>query len=155
MEEPLSEPVFDRDAILTIVEGDIEFLGEIVELFFDDLPGMLADIRDSVVRRDSKALESAAHALKGSVGNFGAKYARNAALNLEVLGYSDNLGENYYNMWISQRRSNRVIDYLVERGIEVNRMSAKWFGEDNQAMSCEDCSEEQHQANRRVELILQ
>ncbi len=45
MEETLSEPVFDRDTILTLVEGDIEFLSEIVELFFDDFPGMLSDNR--------------------------------------------------------------------------------------------------------------
>ena len=88
MEGTLSEPVFDRDTILTLVEGDIEFLIEILELFFDVFPGKLADVRESVVRRDSEALESAAHALKGAIGNFGAKYAYDAALNLEELGSS-------------------------------------------------------------------
>ena len=93
MEDALSEPVFDRDAILTLVEGDIDFLSEIVQLFFDDYPGMLADIRESVVRSDSTALESAAHALKGAVGNFGAKHAHAAALDLEVLGRNGILTE--------------------------------------------------------------
>ncbi len=93
MKETLSEPVFDRDAILTLVEGDIDFLREIVQLFLDDCPGMLADIHESVVRRESKALESAAHALKGAVGNFGAKHAHTAALDLEVLGRNGVLTE--------------------------------------------------------------
>jgi len=78
-----------------------------------------------------------------------------AGLQLEVLGYSDNLGEDHYNMWISERRAYRVVLYLVDKGIDSSRMSSKWFGEDNQAANCVECSEEQHQANRRVELILQ
>lgn len=86
MGETLSEPVFDRNATLARVEGDIELLSEVVELFFDDYPGMLSEIRESIGRCDGKTLERAAHGLKGAVGNFSARYAFDAALRLEAMG---------------------------------------------------------------------
>jgi HPt (histidine-containing phosphotransfer) domain-containing protein len=51
-------------------------------------------IRDAVARRDSKALEYAAHALKGSVGNLAAKAARSAAQLLEMMGSQDNFKDS-------------------------------------------------------------
>lgn len=86
MGETLSEQVFDRNATVARVEGDIELLSEVVELFFDDSPGMLSEIRESIGPRDGKTLGGAAHALKGAVGNFGARYACDAALRLEAMG---------------------------------------------------------------------
>ena len=80
------EPVFDHDLLLARVEGDRELLLEIVGLFFDETPGLLSEIRESVARRDASALERAAHTLKGSVGNFGAKGAYDEALKLEIIG---------------------------------------------------------------------
>ena len=47
---------------------------------------MMSEIRESIAGRNSKALEHSAHALKGSVVNFGAKLAYNAALSLEIMG---------------------------------------------------------------------
>lgn len=56
------------------------------ELFLDDCPGLLSEIREAIARRDSKALEHSAHSLKGSVGNFSATAAFEAALRLEMMG---------------------------------------------------------------------
>jgi len=83
------------------------------------------------------------------------KLTSHPSLNLEVLGYSDNLGKELYNMWISERRVNRVIQYLINKGISSDRMSGKWFGEANPVSHCTVCDEQEHQKNRRVELMLQ
>jgi PAS domain S-box-containing protein len=82
------EPVFDRNLILARVEGDKELLREIIGLFFDEIPKLLSAIQESITRRDARALERAAHTLKGAVSNFGAKSACDAALRLEVIGRS-------------------------------------------------------------------
>jgi HPt (histidine-containing phosphotransfer) domain-containing protein len=68
------------------VDGDRALLKEIVELFLEDAPGQLADIRTALVRADGAALERAAHTLKGAVGNFGARAAAEAVLELELMG---------------------------------------------------------------------
>ena len=62
-------------------------------LFLDDLPGMLSEIRVAMASQDSTALGRASHALKGSVSNFGARYAFEAALRLEKIGGSGDLSQ--------------------------------------------------------------
>ena len=71
----------------------MELLREIAILFVEDCPRALAEIRDAVARGDAAKLENAAHALKGSVANFGAHSAVEAAFRLEQMGRAGQLGE--------------------------------------------------------------
>ena len=82
---------FDREAVLTLVEGDQALLQEIVGLFLVEAPDLLRAMRAALARRDAVALEHSAHALKGSVGNFGAKTAHAIALTLEIMGHDGDL----------------------------------------------------------------
>ena len=59
---------------------------EIAGMFLEKLPEYIAGIREAVAGKDAGALERAAHALKGSVGNFGAREAFDAAYRLEKAG---------------------------------------------------------------------
>ncbi|HLY59192.1 MAG TPA: PAS domain S-box protein [Terriglobia bacterium] len=77
----------DQAALLNRVNGDRNLLTEMAGLFLRDCPQHMTEIRQAVARRDSKALEFAAHALKGSVSNFVAEAAREAALRLESMGH--------------------------------------------------------------------
>ena len=86
------EPI-DTASALARVEGDVELLDELVALFLQGLPEMLANLRDAITAGDANALERAAHKLKGSVGNFAAQPAFEAALQLEILGRDGNLSE--------------------------------------------------------------
>jgi len=74
------------------VGGDLELLREIAVLFVEDCPRALAEIREAVERRDAAKLEHSAHALKGSVANFGAQAAVEAAFQLEQMGRAGQMG---------------------------------------------------------------
>jgi HPt (histidine-containing phosphotransfer) domain-containing protein len=76
----------DRDAVLDRVGGDEDLLKEITEIFLAEYPALIAEIRDAIQKQDAGKLEHSAHTLKGSVSNFGADAATNAAYQLEVLG---------------------------------------------------------------------
>ena len=78
--------VLDRAVALERVGGDCELLQEMAQLFLEEYPSQLDAVRAAVRARDAKALERSAHSLKGSVGNFGAAAAQDAALQLEMLG---------------------------------------------------------------------
>jgi HPt (histidine-containing phosphotransfer) domain-containing protein len=67
-------------------DGDRELLRRMVQLFLDQCPKLLGEVRDSVLRGDGAAVERAAHKLKATVGIFGAQKAYQAALRLEELG---------------------------------------------------------------------
>jgi PAS domain S-box-containing protein len=86
MNQSSQELSFDPDAALKRVDGDRELLREVANLFFEDTPRLLAEVRNAIQRGDGKALERSAHTLKGSVGNFGARTAFEAAFSLEQMG---------------------------------------------------------------------
>ncbi len=83
--------VFDKNVALSRVGGDAELLKEIAILFLDDYPKSLAELRAAVETGDARRLERSAHGLKGSVSNFGARSAVDAALQLEIMGRAQTL----------------------------------------------------------------
>ena len=91
MSEQLQDQVLERETALARVGGDIELLKEIAGLFLEEYPVALVDILQALATKDANLLERAAHGLKGSVANFGARAAVDAAFQLEQLGRTDKL----------------------------------------------------------------
>jgi PAS domain S-box-containing protein len=90
-EETEGDGVIDRTALLAGVEGNLRLLRELVRLFLADYPQRLAEINEATRQGDAGALRIAAHTLKGSIGNFAAKKAFEAAQRLETMGSERNL----------------------------------------------------------------
>ena len=80
------DPVLDRELALSRVGGDAELLKEIAILFLGEYPKILDALRDAAGSGDAAKLERTAHSLKGSVSNFGAGVAVEAARKLEAMG---------------------------------------------------------------------
>lgn len=76
----------DFAAVLAGIGGDRRLLRRLAQLFLADCPKRLAEIRRAIGAGDAVALERAAHALKGSAGNFGVGNAFAAARQLEDMG---------------------------------------------------------------------
>lgn len=75
--------VFNREAALERQQGDADLLAGLAQVFLKDFPSQLSEIRESIEHEDLERLQRAAHSFKRSVGNFGARRAFNAALELE------------------------------------------------------------------------
>jgi len=86
-----AEQGIDPKALLDGLDGNRRLLNQIVRLFLADYPQRLAEIQEAIDRGDAKALARAAHALKGSVGNFAAKNAVAVAQRLESMGQNREL----------------------------------------------------------------
>ncbi|OGX85963.1 hypothetical protein BEN47_14025 [Hymenobacter lapidarius] len=69
---------------------------------------------------------------------------------IEVSGYTDNVGTPEANLQLSQRRAQSVVDYLSGHGISPNRLRSKGYG-DKSPLAAND-SEAHRQLNRRIEL---
>jgi len=67
----------------------------------------------------------------------------------EISGHTDNVGEKKANQELSIKRAKSVYDYLVQNGIEPQRLTYKGYG-DTQPAAPND-SEENKQRNRRIE----
>jgi two-component system, sensor histidine kinase and response regulator len=75
-----------RDLLLDRLDGDHELLDEVVDIFLRDTPALLDDVGRAVAARDARALESAAHSLKGSTSQLGLDGAAAVAQHLETMG---------------------------------------------------------------------
>jgi two-component system sensor histidine kinase/response regulator len=81
-----SPDIFDLSRALEVVDGDTELFKEIAGIFLENLPHDLGKIRDAITNNVAYELERAAHTLKGSVANLGARLSLEAAYRLEKLG---------------------------------------------------------------------
>jgi peptidoglycan-associated lipoprotein len=54
----------------------------------------------------------------------------NPNITIELAAHTDSVGNNADNMLLSQRRAQSVVDYLIQHGIEKERLTAVGYGED-------------------------
>lgn len=73
---------------------------------------------------------------------------------IELGSHTDSRGTFKYNEVLSQRRAESAVNYIISRGIDSSRITAKGYGEYQLVNQCSDgvkCTEEEHQMNRRTE----
>jgi len=83
--------------------------------------------------------------------------AQRPTLRVELSSHTDSRNSHEYNALLSQRRAQACVDYIVSKGIPSDRIVARGYGETRLVNRCADgveCTEEQHQQNRRTELNL-
>lgn len=76
---------------------------------------------------------------------------------VELRSHTDSRGSDTYNKWLSQKRAESAVEYVIKHGIGKDRITAKGFGESKPVNKCINrvpCSEEEHQMNRRTEFVV-
>ena len=74
---------------------------------------------------------------------------------VELSSHTDCRGTDSYNEVLSQNRAQSCVNYIIKKGISKERIVAKGYGEKQLTNKCSDginCTEDEHQANRRTEL---
>ena len=105
------------------------------------LRGVHFDFNKSNIRPgDAAVLDEAAATLKARPN-----------INIEVNGYCDAIGGEEYNLRLSDRRANSVVDYLTKAGISESRLIPHGYGKTN-FVATNDTAEGRAE-NRRVELV--
>jgi outer membrane protein OmpA-like peptidoglycan-associated protein len=75
-------------------------------------------------------------------------------IRIELSSHTDSRASNEYNDELSQKRAESAVRYIMLQGIDPSRMVAKGYGETRLVNRCSDdveCTETEHQANRRTE----
>ena len=81
----------------------------------------------------------------------------NPTVRVEMSSHTDARGFDSYNLRLSQQRANAVKDYLVGKGIAENRIKSVGYGEKKLLNRCKNgvnCTDEEHEENRRTEMKL-
>ncbi len=79
----------------------------------------------------------------------------NPTINIEIGSHTDSRASDNFNLILSNKRSKSVVDYLISKGIDSNRLTWKGYGEKMLVNHCGNnvkCTEEEHQQNRRTEV---
>lgn len=80
-------------------------------------------------------------------------FEENSDLTIEIGSHTDSRGSDSYNEELSQRRAQSVVDYLISKGVPSSTLRARGYGESKLTNRCAngmDCSEDEHQENRRT-----
>jgi len=70
------------------------------------------------------------------------------SLKIEISGHTDNVGSKSNNQKLSENRAKAVVDYLVEKGISVERLTYKGYGQEKPI--ADNSTAEGRQQNRRT-----
>ena len=133
----------NKHALITDKDGPavVERNGK---LYFE-IPPIYFDFEMWNIRKDSKLV----------LNRLAKKLERYPNLNLKINSYTDSRGTKMYNQVLSERRAESTRNYLaLETYINARRFKFEGFGETKPIIPCEipsNCSEEEHQLNRRSE----
>ena len=79
------------------------------------------------------------------------------SLKLKVNAHTDSRGPEAYNLWLSDKRAESTVNYMIKKGISKDRLVSEGFGETKLLNECSDgvkCSAAKHDINRRSEFII-
>lgn len=80
------------------------------------------------------------------------------SLKIKANSHTDSRGDDAYNLWLSRKRAESTINYMISKGISEDRLTSQGYGETRLQNGCDDgiiCSKADHQLNRRSEFIIQ
>ncbi len=111
-----SQPlVFNREAFLQRMMGDLEFAHDVTTGFLEELPALLSALRDQFAREDLESIWKQAHKLKGSAANVGAEALRDTAFEMEIAGKIGDLS-----------RVATLMPELEERSVQLSEVLRLW-----------------------------
>ena len=115
----------------------------------DSARGLIVNMSDVLFDTGKYSLKSGAREKLAKVAGILLAYP---GLNIEVGGYTDNVGGDEMNQKLSENRADSVRDYLVQEGVSTNSVTARGLGNSLPVASNNDAAGRQQ--NRRVELVV-
>ena len=109
---------------------------------------------DALLAGDRVQFETASHVIdarsRALLDGLAAAALRCPAARIEISGHTDDQGTESNNLALSQRRAEAVLQYLATRGVDVNRLVARGYGESRPLVR--NRTAEHRARNRRIEL---
>lgn len=131
-----------------IVEPFTMYVNLKIEKFVEgtvtEIPSVYYDVNSSGIRYDAvMPLEKLITILK-----------KNPKMMIEIRSHTDSRGDDNVNLSLSSSRASAMAQYIIDKGISANRITSKGYGETELKNRCSNgvnCSEKEHQENRRTE----
>lgn len=138
------EPELTSDSLYTI-----NIVVELIPVLYDEefvIPELYYDFDKWLIRQDAlPSLEK----LRGLL-------ITNPLIKIRLGSHTDCRGDEVYNLDLSEKRAHAAMQWLIDKGIAANRLFHTGYGENDPAIdcSCDSCTEDEHQKNRRTTFTL-
>ncbi len=129
------------------IDPDTAFPSTIKEGTVFQLPNIYYNFNDATIRPDARLDLDA-------LASFLSQYSD---IEIELSSHTDSRGGTRYNKRLSQKRAESAVRYLVGQGISSSRLIPVGYGESQLRNKCRDgvdCTENQHQYNRRTQVTI-
>jgi len=124
-------------------------LADMAEDELIELTRAFGEFADALFEFDKHRITSASYPILDQLVEIMNKYP---FIKLEIAAHTDNMGSFEYNMDLSKRRVQSIVDYLIGKGIDEHRIIGKGYGESRPIFT--NNTEEGREMNRRVEFIV-
>jgi outer membrane protein OmpA-like peptidoglycan-associated protein len=111
--------------------------------------GLTVKLKNIYFDYDKTTLKSESFVELNKVVDF---LSANSKISIEIGGHTDSNGSDQYNATLSQGRSESVVEYLMNQGIDITRLSAHGYGESKPIET--NATKEGQANNRRVEFTV-
>jgi HPt (histidine-containing phosphotransfer) domain-containing protein len=123
--DQLSAPeAFDPSAMLARLNATIGFFAELVEVFLDEYPPLVQEMRSAIAEKDATRLKYAAHALAGSIGNFTDAPPYDIARQMESMAENSSWEDSQNTLQALVQAVDRFADSL-KRGVQKTGIIAR------------------------------
>lgn len=142
-EDPFKGQLLDQEIRMRDQELRTEFISE------------MSDEGDGIISLKNVFFETGSANLNKDMSKYelngvAALLKKNGSVKIELGGHTDSQGDDASNMDLSRARAASVLDFLIQKGISSDRLTAKGYGENNPVADNETA--EGRQSNRRTEL---
>jgi len=129
------------DKIENVLPGaEVKRVGEGIQVYFDDKSGVTFALNKAALTDKAKQ----------NLNAIAEVFIEFPDTDLLVEGHTDSSGDDAYNMSLSKKRAQAVVDYLKSQGVSGNRFSVEAFGETRPRF--DNATEDGRSKNRRVEM---
>ena len=144
---PVYNDVVDRGFEQAQVKSFI--MGELPEKVVNEINEAFSEIDNAQFGFDEYKISESSYPILDRIVNI---MKHNSDIKIEIAAHTDNIGSFQYNMKLSRKRAQSIMDYMVSKGISKDRLRAVGYGQSRPIASNQ--TEEGRQKNRRVEFIL-
>ncbi|MEF8844412.1 MAG: Ig-like domain-containing protein [Bacteroidales bacterium] len=144
---PVYDNVVDRGFEQAQVKSFI--MGELPEKVVNQINKAFSEIDNAQFGFDEYKIAESSYPILDRIVNI---MKHNSDIKIEIAAHTDNIGSFGYNMELSRKRAQSIMDYMVSKGISKDRLRAVGYGQSRPI--ADNQTEEGRQKNRRVEFIL-
>jgi OmpA-OmpF porin, OOP family len=118
-----------------------------LDVYLDPIKaGMITRLNNIFFETDKYAIQPRSETELRRVADF---LKHNPAVQIEIAGHTDDVGNAAYNQQLSEKRAQAVYQWILEQGISPKRLRAKGYGQAQPQLP--NTSDENRQQNRRIE----